>query len=91
MEPLIINPKEILEIIEKKHGFQFKDSILDFQYDPATHLFGIRFFRAKSVISDSIDEAGQIVLNKDEKSGKAASIEILDLNYFLTVNNNKAD
>lgn len=56
MEPLIINPNEILHVIEEKFGIKFQDSILDFQYEPVSHLFGIRFFRAKNVISDSIDE-----------------------------------
>ncbi|MBA7505789.1 hypothetical protein ES706_04466 [subsurface metagenome] len=84
MEPLIINPNEILHVIEEKFGIKFQDSILDFQYEPASHLFGIRFFRAKNVISDSIDEEGQIILNRDEKSEKIASLEILDLIYFLS-------
>ena len=83
MEPLIINPNEILHVIEEKFGIKFQDSILDFQYEPASHLFGIRFFRAENVISDSIDEEGQIILNRDEKSEKIASLEILDLIYFL--------
>ena len=83
MEPLIINPNEILHVIEEKFGIKFQDSILDFQYEPVSHLFGIRFFRAENVISDSIDEEGQIILNRDEKSEKIASLEILDLIYFL--------
>jgi len=84
MEPIIINPKEILQIIQKKYGIQIKSSILDFQFDPSTHLLGIRFFKSKHVISDSVDEEGQIILNMDEKSNKIASLEILDINYFLT-------
>lgn len=86
MEPLIINPKEILQIIEKKYGIKFQDSLLDFQYDPSTHLFGIRFFAAEDVISDSIDEEGQIILSNEENSKEIASLEILDLNYFLSNN-----
>ncbi len=84
MEPLIINPNEILHVIEEKFGIKFQDSILDFQYEPVSHLFGIRFFQAKNVISDSIDEEGQIIFNRDEKSEKIASLEILDLIYFLS-------
>ena len=83
MEPIIINPKEILQILKKKYGVQIDNPILDFQYEPSTHLFGIRFTKSSSVISDSIDEEGQIILNKDEETGKITSIEILDINYFL--------
>lgn len=86
MEPIIINPKEILKIIEEKFSIRFPSTILDFQYEPATHLFGIRFFQTKDVISDSIDEEGQIIINHEEDSGKIASIEILDLVYFLSEN-----
>ena len=84
MEPLIINPKEILKIIQKRFKIKFNDEILDFQYDPTTHLLGIRFFKASDVISDSVDDTCQIVLNKDEKTKKIASIEILDLIFFLS-------
>ena len=90
MEPLIINPKEILQIIERKFNINFPKSILDFQYDPVTHIFGIRFFKGGSVISDSLDEEGQIVLNKEEKSGKIASLEILDLIYFFSEYSDKS-
>ncbi|MHA1799958.1 MAG: hypothetical protein ACTSVY_16035 [Candidatus Helarchaeota archaeon] len=86
MEPIIINPKEILQIINKKYGIQIDSPILDFQFDPSTHLFGIRFFKSKSVISDSVDEEGQIILNRDEKTDKISSLEILDINFFLANN-----
>lgn len=84
IEHIIINPIEILELIEDKYPIKFSRSILDFQYDTITHVFGLRFFRSKGVISDSLDEDGLIILNKDKKSDKIASIEITDLNIFLT-------
>ncbi len=87
MEPIIINPKEILQKIEKKFSVRFKNSILDFNYEPVTHVFGIRFFKAKNVISDSLDEEGLIILNKEEGTNKIASLEILDLTNFLNENN----
>jgi hypothetical protein len=83
MEPIIINPKEILLIIEKKFEIRFENSILDFHYDPVSHLFGVRFFKAKNVISDSLDEEGLIILNKEEETDRIASLEILDLINFL--------
>ena len=83
MEPIIINPKEILQILKKKYGIQIDTPIMDFQYDPSTHLFGVRFLKSKSVISEAIDEEGQIIINYDENTNKIASIEILDINYFL--------
>ena len=86
MEPMIINPKEILLMLNKKYGIQINSQILDFQFDPATFLFGIRFFESKSVISDSVDDEGQIILNRDEKTNNIASLEILDINYFLLNN-----
>ena len=85
IEHLIINPMEILSLIEENFDIKFSRSILDFQYNIATFVFGIRFYQSKSVVSDLLDNDGLIVVNRDKETNQIASIEILDLNAFFDI------
>jgi hypothetical protein len=85
IEHLIINPMEILSLIEENFDIKFSRSILDFQYNIATFVFGIRFYQSKSGVSDLLDNDGLIVVNRDKETNQIASIEILDLNAFFDI------
>ena len=85
IEHLIINPMEILSLIEENFDIKFSRSILDFQYNIATFVFGIRFYLSKSVVSDLLDNEGLIVVNRDKETNQIASLEILDLNAFFDI------
>jgi len=85
IEHLIINPIEILSLIEENFNVKFPRSILDFQYNIATFVFGIRFYCFKTVVSDLLDNNGLIIVNRDKETNQIASIEILDLNVFFDI------
>ncbi len=48
IEHLIINPMEILSLIEENFNVKLPRSILDFQYNIATFVFSIRFYYSKT-------------------------------------------
>ncbi len=85
IEHLIINPMEILSLIEENFNVKFPRSILDFQYNIMTFVFGIRFYYFKSVVSDVLDNDGLIIVNRDKETNQITSIEILDLNVFFDI------
>jgi hypothetical protein len=83
IEHFIINPMEILSLIEENFEVKFSRSILDFQYNIATFVFGIRFYHSKTIMSDLLDNDGLIIVNRNKETNQIASIESLDLNVFL--------